>query len=96
MTEEMLPNKEVIEKLSEKIQDGDSNPRKVFLIQKLYIDSLENDIAAARWYSPVGYVNSLEKAQEFCKSGRVYTRKDCWAISGEAQEFVFSRLNEIE
>jgi hypothetical protein len=64
----------------------------VFLIEKIWLDSLENEIGSAKGYLPFGYVNSEKEAVEFCNSGRIYTSKDCWAVSGEEKQFRYRKL----
>ena len=60
---------------------------RVFLIEKIWLDSMENEIASAKGYKPYGFVNTEEEAISFCNKGKTYTSKDCWAIFEEEKEF---------
>lgn len=53
----------------------------VFVIEKIWTDSLENEHASAVGYTAIGYVESEERARSIVLAGRMLTSKDCWAIS---------------
>ena len=57
--------------------------RPVFVIYRLYFDSLENEINAAREYRVEGYVTSETKAKRFVADSGYSDSKDCWAIRGK-------------
>jgi hypothetical protein len=45
----------------------------IYLIKKLWCDSLENDSFLATGYEVVGYVKSERKAKSLCEKGGTYT-----------------------
>ena len=53
----------------------------VALIEKAWLDPMENDNAAG--YAPHGYMMSMEEAKNFCESQGFYTSEDCWAVKYE-------------
>jgi hypothetical protein len=58
-----------------------------YLIEKLWIDPLENLRQNAYGYKPLGYVDTEEEAKAFCATGRLFTGEDCWALDvGPAEE----------
>ncbi len=68
----------------------------IFLIEKIWIDSWENEIGRAVGYLPHCFANTKEEAEEFCSKGRIYTRKDCWAIYGAQPEYKYSELKHCK
>ncbi len=52
----------------------------IWLIEKLWTDSLENDYYAAQGYEPEGYVLYEEEADALIKSAGTFTG-NCWAVS---------------
>lgn len=73
---------------------GDT-PRGVFLIEKLWTDSFENEVSASKGYSPFGYALTEEDAKSFCAKGRAFTQKDCWSIWDGMPEFRYSILEQL-
>lgn len=67
----------------------------VYLIEKIWIDPMENEINSAVGYKPDGYMLKEEEAEFFCRLGKTYTSKDCWAISDPLPEYRYSYLNMI-
>lgn len=61
-----------------------SKEKYVFLIEKGWIDPMENHIE--RCYIPFGYMKSEKKAKEFCESQGFWTEKDCWSIASAFQD----------
>ena len=66
--------------------------RSIFLIEKIWFDSMENEIGSAVGYSPFGFVNTEDEAKIFCNKGRVCTKQDCWAVWGEMKEYKYSEV----
>lgn len=64
----------------------------VWLIERIWFDSMENEIDSAVGYSPFGYVENEEKAKDFCKRGKICTKKDCWAVYGEVPEYRYKEV----
>ena len=66
----------------------------IFLIEKAWIDPMENRNADG--YTPVGYVTSLEEAEEIVKSGGFYTSEDCWSVQyhseGKMNKYRYTKL----
>jgi hypothetical protein len=67
----------------------------VYLIEKIWTDSLENQPSAAVGYEPHGFVFDEEKAKKICAKGRKYTGKDCWAILEPMPEFRYKSLKQL-
>jgi len=67
----------------------------VYLIEKIWTDSMENKSERALGYSPVGYVYSEKAAKKFCGKGRIYTDNDCWAIFTQMPEYTYKEINPI-
>ncbi len=66
--------------------------RSIFLIEKIWFDSMENEVSSAVGYSSFGFVNTEDEAKQICENGRIYTRKDCWAVMGEQKEYKYSEV----
>lgn len=52
----------------------------IYVIKRIWIDSLENEVDSAVGYTEVGYVDIAKEASDIVCSGKRYTKKDCWAI----------------
>lgn len=66
--------------------------RSIWLIERIWFNSLENEINSAVGYSPFGYVENEEKAKEFCKKGKICTQEDCWAVYKEKPEYRYKEI----
>ena len=64
----------------------------IFLIKKLWLDSMENEYNSAKGYNAFGYVTTEDEAIEFCKKGKMYDKKACWALSEDTPQFIYVRL----
>ena len=51
---------------------------KIYLIEKTWIDNLENRDAYG--YSPVGFVETIEEAKKIVSDGGRHKKDDCWQI----------------
>lgn len=68
----------------------------MYLIKKIRLDPMENELGQAVGYTNFGYKNTEEEAKEFCSKGKIYTRKDCWALAwGDANEYTYERIDKI-
>ena len=67
----------------------------IFLIERIWISPIENEYASALGYEPYGFINTHSEAMIFCDTGKKYTQKDCWAISGEMPEYKFKPLAKV-
>ena len=67
----------------------------VYLIEKLWIDPMENHNADG--YLPHGYVISEDDAKIICENSRIFTTKDCWSLkySGPKKEFRYKELEQL-
>jgi len=68
----------------------------IYIIEKLWTDSMENEVSNARGYSSYGFFDTYEEANEFRNKGKVYTQADCWAITGEANEYLVKQLPRLK
>ena len=64
----------------------------IWLIERIWFDNMENEVGSAVGYSPFGYLESEEKAKEFCNKGKICTQKDCWAVYGETPEYRYKEV----
>lgn len=67
-------------KVEEKKLDpqGKQSKTSIFLIEKGWIDPMENRIADG--YEPFGYKATEQEAKDFCESHGYWTSDDCWSI----------------
>ena len=72
-----------------------SDLESIFMIEKIWIDPLENDIPSAVGYKPVGYTTNEDRAKVFCAKGREFNKEDCWAISNPMPEYRYRPLQKI-
>lgn len=71
------------------------NPKTIYLIEKGFIDSMEN--RKADWYEPYGYKLTEQEAKEFCDSFGYWSEKDCWSIEYLPDKRMMKyRYNEIK
>jgi len=76
--------------------DKQNDGKLVFLIEKIWTDSMENEVSAAVGYVPYGYALTEELAKSFCDKGKQYTKKDCWAIMSPMPEYRYNTLKQVE
>jgi hypothetical protein len=69
--------------------------KSIFLIERMWLDPLENESCRAMGYECFRYVETLEEAEKFCKESSKLTNKDCWAI-GRNKELPRFRYKEIK
>ncbi len=71
--------------------------RAIYLIEKIWMDYMENHNHTALGYDVLGYIEGESNAISFCTKGRNYTKKDCWAIWQKEglPEFRFSKLENL-
>ena len=53
-------------------------PKSIFLIEKGWIDPLENHTADG--YEPFSFRLNEQEAKDFCEAQGYWTRSDCWSI----------------
>lgn len=68
----------------------------MYLIEKIWIDSLENSYERAVGYNVIGYVETLEEAESIVKNGSTYTKSNCWAISKEMPQYRYKTIPKLE
>ena len=66
--------------------------RSIFLIEKIWFNSMENEVGSAVGYSPFGFVDTEDEAKLFCDKGRIFTNKDCWAVWSKQKEYKYSEV----
>jgi len=64
----------------------------MYLIEKIQLDYLENEINSAVYYIPYKYVLSKFIAKWICNRSRVYTHDDCWAIYSPQRELKYTKI----
>ena len=71
--------------------------KEIYLIEKIWVDNMENHEHCALGYNVLGYLVGENKTIDFCNKGKTYTRKDCWAIWQKEglPEFRFSKLENL-
>jgi hypothetical protein len=73
----------------------------IYIIEKIWTDSMENQFERALGYSPIGFVSDEKKAIDYCSKGCDYTSKDCWAIGilkkdEKLPEYKYVALKKLE
>lgn len=61
----------------------------IYIIKQIWVSPLENKTREALGYSEIGYVESIDQAEQFCAEGRDYDVNDCWAIQGKLPEYIY-------
>lgn len=69
--------------------------KEIYLIDRIWLDSLENDTFSAVGYGVFGFVTTEEEAKEFCSKGKLYTKKDCWAIFTNMPEYRYRKVEKL-
>lgn len=67
----------------------------MYIIEKLWTDSMENSISAALGYSIVGYVNTEEEAKKVVEEGGI-VKKECWAMNGDMPLLKYKKIEKYE
>lgn len=67
----------------------------IYLIEKLWIDPMENH--NAHGYSVHGYVTADSDAKRICDNSRMLSEDDCWSLkySGPLKEYRYVELEEL-
>ncbi len=68
----------------------------MYLIEEIWTDRSENSYDKAVGYNAIGYVETLEEAEQIISNGRFYTKSDCWAIFNNMPQYRFKELLKIE
>jgi len=73
----------------------------IYVIEQIWVDSMENDTERALGYNPIGFVLEEQKAIDFCSKGRDYTSEDCWAIGIQKKdeklpEYRYNTIKRLE
>jgi hypothetical protein len=68
----------------------------IFLIEKIWIDSMENEVHGAYGYEPYRWTSDPEEASKIINAGKVYTSADCWAIVGSMPEYKCRKLKSLD
>lgn len=69
--------------------------KEIFLIEQIWIDSMENEVNSAVGYKPVGWVATEQEAKELVAKGKKYTRDNCWAIRESMPEYQYKKLVKL-
>jgi hypothetical protein len=72
------------------------NENLVFLIEKIWVNSLEHESSRAVGYKPIGYEFDEDLVKNFCSGGREYNSKDCWAIFTPLPEYRYTSLKKLD
>ena len=67
---------------------------RIFLIERLWTNSIENHPMAAYGYEPHGFMLSKSKAEKLSKSEMVPKSK-CWALNKPMPKYRFKELGQI-
>ena len=57
--------------------------KKVYIIERIWTASLENDVDRALGYRQEGFVEDEETAKRICEAAGM-TRQKCWAMFGKS------------
>ena len=66
---------------------------KIYLVEQIWSDSMENKVEKALGYEIIGYVVGEEGKECYESLGRDYDVNDCWALKGTLPEY---RLTELK
>lgn len=66
----------------------------IFLIEKLWTDSLENEVNGAYGYDPHSYVDLEETAIRIVKDGGIVDKKQCWAFIRNMPMYKYTKINK--
>lgn len=66
----------------------------IYLIKKLWTDSLENSRELAAGYENVGYVTSADEANKITDNCRTFSKSRCWALDDipPSPEYIWERI----
>ena len=71
---------------------------KIFLIEKAWVDPMENRNACG--YTIHSYMTNEEEAKTFCESKGYYTSKDCWEVKysygDKMPKYRYTELNQTK
>lgn len=70
-------------------------PKSIFLISKLWLDPLENEVNSAYGYKPYGFVTTEAEANKLVSESRLFSTKDCWALMGPTREFIYEEIKRL-
>lgn len=64
----------------------------IYLIEKLWIDPMENTKACG--YDPYAFVNTESAAKKICETSKAFTEKDCWEIkyTGPLKQYRYKKI----
>jgi hypothetical protein len=68
----------------------------IYLILELWTCNLENDVAAAVGYEPLGYVNTEDEAKRVVANMGVEPKSTCWALRGDTPRGKYKALLEMK
>lgn len=72
-----------------------SNSSKIYLIEKLYLDPMENRESRALTQKIVGYTTSVEDAERIVNNGRTFDVNDCWALKKDTAEYSYTEIQRL-
>lgn len=72
--------------------------RAVYLIERIWVDSMAPIHSPAVGYSPLGYAPDEDTAKNFCAGGRKYTHENCPTLlegTSPKPEYRYSLLEQV-
>lgn len=67
----------------------------MFIVYKVELNPLENEASAAVGLAPMYVTPHEELAQQYCQSGRMLTKADCWAINNPTPELFYKSIQVL-
>ena len=67
----------------------------LYVIEKLWLDPLENEVGSSYGYKIIGYVEHEEEARLYVIKGRTFTKKDCWSLLTPTPEFQYRAVKKL-
>ncbi len=64
----------------------------IFIIEKLWLDSMENRWDGAMGYDIIGYVTNEEHAKEIVQNGGFEKKEACWTLDSDTPKYSYRKI----
>ena len=71
------------------------NNNKIYMIEKLCLNPMENIVHQALTQKIVGYTTSVEDAERIVNEGRTFDVNDCWALKKDTPEYSYTEIQRL-
>ena len=73
----------------------ENNNNKIYLIEKLCLNPMENIVHQALIKTVEGYTTSVEDAERIVNEGRTFDVNDCWALKKDTPEYSYTEIQRL-